>query len=370
MHRFLHFRLAGSLAALVIILACQFPAPAQDKETPLTSQEVVRLVYQIPANPGKRDEVVAEIRRRGIGFPLTDGLRSIVATKSGNDALLRRTLEEAERRRLNPVAAALPPEAEGRDILEKTRNITIAASEAMPDFIVRQNIVRSYALGRTNNWQVADRLTIAVSYRANAGEEYKVLAINGLPPNKEMQEGNSYEQVGGTSSTGEYVSMLAALFKPESQAVFKMVDTDVLRERRTIVYEFEVKKENSRQTIKTTGESAIVTGYRGRVWIDRELWRVLRLEEEAVEIPVDFPVSAASSLTDYDWVKINDRPYLLPSRTEIKLTAGRGDKAAQWRNVILFRNYQKFGSEVKIIDDIDEEELPEEKPQEKPASKP
>src|SRR5688572_21159330 len=87
-------------------------APAQSQTRPLTSKEIVSLVYQLPHHPEKRDEIVEEIRNRGIGFPLTPGLRSLVATKSGNDALLRRTLEEAERRRINPTASTLPSEAE------------------------------------------------------------------------------------------------------------------------------------------------------------------------------------------------------------------------------------------------------------------
>ena len=41
------------------------------------------------AETGKSDEIVEEIRKRGIGFPLTEGMRSLVATKSGSDALLR-----------------------------------------------------------------------------------------------------------------------------------------------------------------------------------------------------------------------------------------------------------------------------------------
>ena len=76
--------------AFVVVL--RFSATAQSSQTtPLTSHEVVTLVYQLPKHPELRDDVVEEIRKRGIGFPLTDGMRSLVATKSGSDALLRRT---------------------------------------------------------------------------------------------------------------------------------------------------------------------------------------------------------------------------------------------------------------------------------------
>lgn len=353
-----------SLSVLILLVsACAFSVQAQTG--PLTSQELVRLVYQLPKHPEKRDEIIEEIRKRGINFTLTSGLRSLVASKSGNDVLLRRTLEEAERRSLNPIVSRPPSEAEATDLLNKTRVVTLAASEAMPDFIVKQQITRSRAFSNTNNWVTLDRLTIAVSYRASAGEEYKLLAINGLPPGTEVKEGGSYEKVGGTSSTGEYVSMMAALFSDATRAVFKAVDTDTLRGRRAIVYEFEVKQQYSKLSIKAlgAGDRAVVTGYRGRIWVDRESNRVLRLENMSTDIPVDFPITAASSLIDYDWVTINERQYLLPSYAEIKLTAGLDGRSIQTRNQIRFRNYQKYGAEVKIIEDIEdfEEEL-EKKP--------
>src|SRR5882762_10999505 len=158
---------------LLLLVVVLFPAlgKAQSSVTPLTSREVVALVYKLPKHPELRDEVVEEIRKRGIGFPLTNGMRSLVASKSGSDALLRRTLEEAERRRVNPTASARPPEAEGNALLERTRAATLAAADAMPDFIVKQLIKRSVAYGGTNNWLPQDNLTIAVAYRAAAGEE-------------------------------------------------------------------------------------------------------------------------------------------------------------------------------------------------------
>ncbi len=329
---------------------------------PLSNEELVRLINQLPSRPELRDEIVSEIRRRGINFPMTNGLRSLVATKSRNDALLRRTLEEAERRRKNPSSSRLPSKSEERDVLARARAAALAAAEAMPDFIVKQQITRSYAFGATKNWSVSDRLTIAVSYRAGSGERYKLLAVNGLPAGADNEENKNYEEVKGTTSTGEYVSMLAMLFSDESKAHFEAVDTDLLRNRRTIVYEYEVKKRNSKHTIKN-GYRIIGTGYRGRLWIDRENYRVLRVEDIATDIPADFPVTAASSRIDYDWVTIAERHYLLPSRAELELTNVQGSQMIQNRNEIRFRDYQKYGSEVKIIEeDIFEEEPPQKKP--------
>ena len=222
------FSLVIALLALSIVQPVKLAA--QSPGQPLTSKEIVGLIYLLPRHPDKLDDIVAEIRKRGIGFPLTDGMRSLVATKSGNDPLLRRTLEEAERRRVNPTASALPSESEGNELLERTRNVTLAAANAMPDFIVKQIIKRSVAYGSTANWLPQDNLTIAVGYRANAGEEYKLLTVNGLPPGEDVKESKDYSKYvkGATSSGVEYISALADIFKPESRTEFKLVDTDVV----------------------------------------------------------------------------------------------------------------------------------------------
>lgn len=350
----------------VIVIVCLWCAGAfaQSSNRPLTDREMVNLIYQLPKHPEMRDEIVDAIRTRGIGFPLTAGLRSLVATKSGNDSLLRRTLEEAERRRVNPTASARPSEAEANELLERTRVATLAAAEAMPDFIVRQLIKRTVAYGNTNNWIPQDNLSIAVSYRANVGEEYKILTVNGLPLGQEVKESKDYSKyVGGASSSGvEYISALADLFKPESKTTFNVVDTDLLNTRRTLVYEYEVKQPLSRLSLTADRNLLANVGSRGRIWIDRETNRVLRFEQIATEIPSDFPIRAASSLIDYDWVTISDRKYVLPTHSVILITMVNKNQLVQSRNEIRFRGYQKFGAELKVIDEIDEKDFAPEKP--------
>jgi hypothetical protein len=358
-------KLSFVIALLALSLVQPAKLAAQSPGQPLTSKEIVGLIYLLPRHPDKLEDIVAEIRKRGIGFPLTDGMRSLVATKSGNDPLLRRTLEEAERRRVNPTDSALPSESEGNELLQRTRNVTLAAANAMPDFIVKQIIKRSVAYGSTANWLPQDNLTIAVGYRANAGEEYKILTVNGLPPGEDVKESKDYSKYvkGATSSGVEYISALADIFKPESRTEFKLVDTDVVQNRRAAVYEYEIKREFSQLSLSVGKESGAIVGSRGRVWIDRELDRVVRFEQIATEIPADFPITAASSLIDYDWVNINDHKYLLPSHSEILMTTNQSKFVVQSRNDIRFRSYQKFGAELKVIDEVGEDDTPAEKPE-------
>ena len=98
--------------------------------------------------------------------------------------------------------------------------------------------------------------------------------------------------MGGTSSTGEFVSVLSKIFKPESETKFELVDTDLIRNRRAVVYDYSIEREKAKQQITFFGyyDSSVITGIRGRIWIDREDFRVLRVETETTEIPETFPI--------------------------------------------------------------------------------
>jgi hypothetical protein len=364
------FSIVATLSSVSTISAqtdnSPFPQATQLQQgPPLTNQEFVRLLYQLQTNPGSRDRLMDDIRKRGIAFPITPGLRSLIATKSGNDSALIHTVEEADRRRANPSVATLPPEAEAAELLERTRTATLGAAETMPDYLVKQQITRSHAFGQSKNWAPYDRLSIAVSYRQTSGEDYKLLSVNGMPVTEDQ---NYSMKLGGTISMGEYVSALKDLFSADSRAEFHAVDTDTLRGRRTIIYEYEVKKEFSHNTLGWGEGGSIkqqtIAGYRGRIWVDRENSRVLRLEDISTDIDAGFPITAASKLIDYDWVTINEVAHLLPSRASVELTAHDRGQTEQTRNEILFRGYRKFGAEVKIID-ISEKDFPPDQPSDK-----
>ncbi|HLR05623.1 MAG TPA: hypothetical protein VK117_07415, partial [Pyrinomonadaceae bacterium] len=75
--------------SLLVLCATSFTVSAQTDNTPfpqptelrhgppLTSQEFVRLLYQLPAHPEERDKLIDEIRKRGVAFPVTSGLQSL-----------------------------------------------------------------------------------------------------------------------------------------------------------------------------------------------------------------------------------------------------------------------------------------------------
>jgi hypothetical protein len=327
-----------------------FAQPALLK--PLTQTEYVKMLYDLQKTPAKKDDLVEALRQRGIAFELTDGLRSLTTSKGRNDAELKRTLEEAARRRQNPVDAKLPPTKEADEILQKARKGALEAIEEMPDFVVKQLVARSAAYAGTNNFRSLDRLVVAVSYRASGQEDYRILSRNGILENN-AQSKQTYEEVGGTSSTGEFVSVLATVFKPESETKFELVDTDTLRARKALVFNFQIERDKAQQriTASTYSTATAITGMKGKIWIDRENFRALRVESAATDIPEDFPIRSAMRVIDYDWVTIGGEKYLLPAVSDVRLTSRENRQMFETRNIIRFKEYQKYGSEVKILDD-------------------
>lgn len=345
---------------LILIIIATPVAPAQQR--PLTQAEYVKMLYGLQKDPGGKADVIEALRRRGIDFVLTDGVRGLTRSKGGNDDELKRALEEAERRRQNPSGAKLPSAREAAEVLQKARKNTMEAVDAMPDFVVKQQIQRSAAYAGTGNFRSLDRLVVAVSYRSSGQEDYRVLSINGAIQDNSQAKA-SYEETGGTSSTGEFVTMLATIFKPESETRFETLDTDLLRGRPSIIFSFSVDRDKAKQQITAAGylTDSTISGLAGKVWIDRENYRVLRIESDATQIPETFPIRTAKRNIDYDWVTIAGEKYLLPSLSDVRLTIRQDGKVFETRNLIRFKEYQKYGTDVIILDE-DNKPIPDEKP--------
>ena len=352
---------------LVLILFLILSVSAFSQEKPLTQAEYVKMLYGLQKNPSGKEEIVDALRKRGIAFTLTDGVRGLTRTKGGNDEDLKRALEEAERRRLDPEGSKLPSASETAGFLEKARSRAHETVEEMPDFVVKQLITRSGAYAGTGNWRPYDNLVIAVSYSTEKGEQYRVLMQNGAPV-QDSVTANSYSGLEGATSGGEFVEDLAKIFKPESKTRFDLLTTDTIRGRRSLVYEYGINIENNKDGgVGLKGAKGVLVGSapageKGRVWIDRENHRVLRIEYQLTDIEPTFAVKAVTKSIDYDMVEIAGEKYLLPILSDFRGTVqGSDSKRFESRNLIRFKNYQKYGTDVIAVDE-DSEPVVETKP--------
>ncbi|HWQ52659.1 MAG TPA: hypothetical protein VN442_03170 [Bryobacteraceae bacterium] len=111
-----------------------------------------------------------------------------------------------------------------------------------------------------------------------------------------------------------FAATLRDLFSPLAAARFEYQKDETLAGRTAAVYKYEVDLENSRWLVQAESQR-IEPAYRGAVWIDKETARVLRIRQEAVDLPTAFPLDRAETTVDYTDI--------LPTSAE-KLTCRRG----------------------------------------------
>lgn len=338
----------------VLLLARTFAGavPAQDATAPIGKQEILSMLKQSEKRQPSQADIATEVNRRGVAFSVDEETRSELR-RAGARSFLLDAIDRAARKEATPPStdphildeeARAPVKADDdarQPLLEQARRHALEFAEELPNFMVTQIVTRYLQTPDTRNWKLQDKLEVELSFRVGKGEVFKLLRVNGAPARQ------SYEDLGGSTSTGEFGSTLASLFSPETRAEFKEVKRETFRGRPTIIFDFKVRRANSRTQIgdKDSGKKT-VAGYSGSVWIDTETKRVLRMEDSADEIPAGFPVSLSENAIEYDWAVIAGERYLLPIRAEVLL--GRDSQRVYTRNVIEFRDYRKFEGTIKL----------------------
>ena len=236
-----------------------------------------------------------------------------------------------------------PPPAAGElaKIITEARENSLNYSDGLPNFICLQ-VTRRYHnaenRGETSN---ADTITERLTYY-NHKEEYKMVTHNDQVTNV------SAEKLGGSLSRGEFGSLLREIFDPRSATKFEWERWTGHNKRWWYVFSFRVPLETSQYTIhsgQAKEEQVITVGFSGSIFIDKETNMVMRVKMQADNIPPTFPMLAASQQLDYDFQKIGDQEFLLPLISEMKMKL---DARYSTRNVIEFRNYNKYSADTII----------------------
>jgi len=224
-------------------------------------------------------------------------------------------------------------------VIQKAREVAFEFTGVLPNFFCQQMTTRYQTENSKHGWRALDIVTADVAYE-DGRESYKNIKVGGRAVNSAM------EDIEGTRSTGEFATQLEDLMNPATGAMFRRSGQDTIRGRATYVFKFEVPRELSRWRIESPSQ-LYYPAYRGSIWVDKETSRVLRIEQEAKNMPLLFPFDTVESATDYDFVRLGGaEQYLLPVGSEV-LNCQRGTSLCA-RNKIEFRNYRKFGAESNI----------------------
>lgn len=223
--------------------------------------------------------------------------------------------------------------------LDRVRARAFEYTDALPNFICEQLIRRLQSGGLRGKFGLKDTVTVDVAY-VDGQEEYRNVKRNGKP----LKDYDDVQQ-SGTYSTGEYGTILRDVLHPSSDARFTYRKKDTVAGVETEIWDLVVEQANSHWRL-TFGGSTIKPKYRGAIWIDPKEFMVMRIEMDALNLPVSYPIDHAEMIIEYGPKKIGDKFYTLPSYTA-NLACHRGS-ATCVKNETEFRNYRKFTTESNI----------------------
>lgn len=317
-------------------------------ESGFSDKEIAKFLKDQTLTFSLSDSLIEDFQGLGAGPRTLEALRVLQAASSSLPAPeLTKTAMDG------PPQPAPPSEEEQARIIAEARTSALDYTSRLPDFVCLQ-ITRRFVdpSGLEMDWLKYDEVKTRVAY-VEGKENYELVSVN-----NRTAEGRSMEDIGGASSTGEFGSILAALFAPRTNARFTWARHSLLRGHAVYVFHFRVPKARSQWTLSWEKTQRIISGYGGLVYIDKESERVLRIQMNAENIPPAFPITAAGTRLDYDYIDISGNPFLLPLKARVTMRSGRDIT----RNDVEFRLYRKFSAEATIsfgeIDDLPP--LPEE----------
>jgi len=256
----------------------------------------------------------------------------------------RETEEPAERPTPAPAEGSAKPAERAPTstdpVLEAARAAAMAFTSQLPNYVVEQVTTRSSSFNNEASWQTIDVVTAEVAV-FKGKEEYRNVRINGQPSAVPIEKTGAW-------STGEFASTMEDIMSPQTAAKFTKSTDDRIGGRITYVYDYSVEAENSHWIlVSDDGHTRHQTAYQGKIWIDKETRRILRIEQRAVRIPAKFSQDKVETTVEYGLVRIDNASYVLPVRG-VTDACRRGTFNCVM-NQIEFKNYRRFSADSSIV---------------------
>jgi VWFA-related protein len=288
----------------------------------------------------------------GEGVELRPGLWVKVKAKLASPrAMLAESIEVASAPESKPRVRAWPafpptpeeqPAADADDAILKARDAALRFIRGLPDFICRQTVSR-YTQGWDYRWALQDRVSSEVLYGWKDAETYRDVLIN------QRRTSTSLADIQGAMSGGEFGSALPSLFRSTLNSDFHFMKEVSVKGRKERIYGYRVSGERSDWVIANNYEF-VVAPYSGRVWIDLQTSRVVKLEKIAAEFPKAFAFGKVDSEIEYGEIHLVDsQSYFLPIRAAAQVCSQIQTTRTCARNEIEFHDYRKYSGDSKII---------------------
>ncbi len=291
---------------------------------------IQEIAFTVEGQPG--DSVATESTGHGGSGASADDSSVTLEAASGPAGELAITV---------PATAIPPPTAEeSQALLDDARERAVGYKDSLPNFMCVEVTDRSLDPSGRGGWKHRDTITELLRYR-DKNEARMVLEVDGKPASS-----TDPDAIKGPTSTGEFGGVLGAVFEPSAKAEFKWKETDSLGSGTVEVYDYRVARANSNYSVRGSNGLQPTVAFHGKVFIDGATRSVRRVTLIADDLPKDFSTHASTVAVDYDYVSINAHDYLMPLSAEVSLMEGRHEAVL---NTIAFRDYRRFGSNVKIL---------------------
>jgi hypothetical protein len=334
------------------------------KELKQSDREVASFLSKVKLKERLDDRTIETMQGFGIGEKT---LQALEALRDRSKQLAKATpvLPEPKGRPKPP-----PSSEEQAAAISDAREYALGYSKNLPNFLCTQVVRRKVAppIGgrydrgnRTGepNYQTQDTLTLRLSYFEQK-EDYKLILVNGSMARQD------YNTVGGATSRGEFGSMLKELFEPSTEAHFEFDHWARLNGNLVMSFRYFVEQSHSKYEVEYEHRLHLVPGYSGYVLLDPTTHVVMRITQQAENVPADFPVQDISSRLDYDYQDIGGSQFLLPLATQL---TSRVD-GYMTQNDAEFTHYKKYSADAAITYDVSPDSIPEEKTKETPVTPP
>jgi hypothetical protein len=240
-------------------------------------------------------------------------------------------------------AISAPPPEEVNALIEDARKQAMNYADSLPNFMCVEVTDRSLDINGTGDWRHRDTIAELLRYQ-DKQETRTTLEVNGTAASADR---DAMLVKKSAFSTGELGGVLKAVFDPDAKAEFKWKETDTLGNGTVQVFGYRVPVRTSEFYITGSNNMEIKVAFHGVVFIDTATHSVRRVTLIAEDIPKEFPTHSSAMAVDYDYVVINTHDYLVPVSAEVSLRQGKHEAVM---NTMEFRNYRRFGSNLRILE--------------------
>ncbi|MGB6690495.1 MAG: hypothetical protein WBE76_21885 [Terracidiphilus sp.] len=237
-----------------------------------------------------------------------------------------------------------PPDDEIKSLLAEATQSANDYWASLPNFTCQQVMERFAGSNGKNNWEHIDTLTGRLDYFEHQ-EEWE---FQEYEKDHKKSHDSSSDTGRGVSEFGIFGGVIRGLFRPSAKAEISWFETDSLGDGTVQVFKYRVAKENSNLFLRASSTQVVLVGFHGMVYIDSATHGVRRITQIADEVPKNYPIHETLVSTDYDYVSIGGRQYLLPIGAQIVLRKG-SRKTRLELNQIRFSDFHRFRSTARIV---------------------